>query len=172
MRALTRAGVSIVAIAVVAQPAQARQARATEVVPYVALGAGPVAPVGAALLFPVTSALSVEADVAYRRGEGDIHAMSANFSLLVSLPRVGATTPYAVAGLGLAQYGVPILGASGPPAGTQSRMSMTLNAGAGLKTPISRSLGLRTDVRVFKALGQNGADQFRVSQGLSFGVRR
>jgi hypothetical protein len=143
------------------------------VTPYVALGSAATAPVGAAVTFPVASALSVETDVTYRRGEGYIHALSSSTSLLWSLPRVGQSTPYVAAGVGLSQYGTPIFSAaSGPPIGTQPRLAMTVNAGGGLKMPMNDKLDLRTDARWFKSLGAQGSEQFRVAQGISFDVGR
>lgn len=153
-----------------ATPTTAREAK-TEVTPYVAIGSSGVSPVGAAVTFPVTSTLSVETDVAYRRGEGRIHALSANTSLLWSLPRVGQSTPYVAGGVGLSQYGAPLFSSDGPPIGTQSRVAMTVNAGGGLKTPLSENLGLRTDARWFKSFGKQGSEQIRLAQGISFGKR-
>ena len=126
-------------------------------------------PVGAALTFPVTSKLSVETDVAYRRAEGNIGALSLSAGLLYDLPRVGQSTPYVAAGLGLSQYGAPVFSSSGRPIGTQPRVAMTVNAGGGLKMPMNEKLDLRTDARWFNLLGQGG-EGFRVSQGISFGV--
>ena len=124
-----------------------RDARAVEVTPYVALGSEAASPIGAAVTFPVTSTLSVETDVAYRRGEGRIHALSTNVSLLYSLPRVGRSTPYLAAGVGLSEYGAPVSSSEGPPIGTQSRLAMTVNAGGGLNVPMNDKLGWRTDAR-------------------------
>ena len=119
---------------------------------------------------PVTSTLVVETDVAYRRGEGRIHALSSNISLLYALPRVGQATPYAAAGVGLSQYGAPVFSSNGPPIGTEPRLTMTVNAGGGLKMPMNESLDLRTDARWFKSFGFQGSEQFRVAQGISFDV--
>ena len=148
--------------------AASRDARAVEVTPYVALGSAGAAPVGAVVTFPVTSTLDVETDVAYRRGEGRIHALSSSTSLLFSIPRVGRGTPYVAAGVGLAQHGAPIFSSDGSPIGTQSRVAVTVNAGGGLKMPINDKLGLRTDARWFKSFGKQGSEQFRVAQGISF----
>ena len=153
-------------------PAGAQDARPVEVTPYVALGSAAASPVGAAVTFPVASNLSVETDVAYRRGEGRIHALSSSASLLYSLPRVGRTTPYLAAGVGLSQYGTPVFSADGPPIGTQSRVAMTVNAGGGLKMPMNEKLDLRTDARWFKFFGREGSEQFRVAQGVSFDIGR
>ena len=74
---------ALVAFTLGAVPAKAQDATTVEVTPYVALGSAGASPVGAAVTFPVTSTLSVETDVAYRRGEGRIHALSTNTRPLV-----------------------------------------------------------------------------------------
>jgi hypothetical protein len=152
-----------------ALPVGAQDTKTVEVTPYVALGSEMASPIGGAVTFPVTSRISIETDVAYRRGEGRIHALSLSTSLLFSLPRVGQATPYVAAGFGLSQYGAPFFSSTGPPIGTQPRLATTVNAGGGLKMPMNEKLDLRTDARWFKLLGQ-GSDQFRVAQGISFGV--
>jgi hypothetical protein len=146
----------------------AQDAKTVEVTPYVALGSAGVSPVGAAVTFPVTSTLSVGTDVAYRRGEGRIHALSTNTSLLWFLPCVGQSTSYVAAGVGLSHYGAPVFSSDGPPIGTQLRVAMTVNAGGGLKMPVNDKLDLRTDARWFKSFGKQGSEQFRVAQGISF----
>jgi hypothetical protein len=170
MRAYQSAVFALVAFTFGAMPVSAQDAKAVEVTPYVAVGSAAASPVGAAVTFPVTSALSVETDVAYRRGEGGMHALSSSTSLLWSLPRVGKSTPYAAAGVGLSQYGTPVFSLDGPPIGTQPRLALTVNAGGGLKVPMSETLDLRTDARWFKPLGRQGSEQFRVAQGISFDV--
>ena len=170
MRASKSAVFALVAFALQAVPVGAQDATPVEVTPYVALGSAAASPVGAAVTFPVTSTLSVETDVAYRRGEGDIHAMSSSLSLLYFLPRVGKATPYVAGGVGLSQYGAPVFSSNGPPIGTQSRVALTVNAGGGLKMPMNEKLDLRTDARWFKSFGLQGSEQFRVAQGISFDV--
>ena len=170
MRAYKSAVFALVAFTLGALPARAQDARPVEVTPYVAVGSAGASPVGTAVTFPVTSTLSVETDVAYRRGEGRIHALSSSASLLYSLPRVGQSTPYVAGGVGLAQYGAPVFSSDGPPIGTQPRLAITVNAGGGLKMPMNDKLALRTDARWFKSLGQQGSEQFRVAQGISFGA--
>jgi hypothetical protein len=170
MRASKSAVFALVAFALKAVPVGAQDAKPVEVTPYVALGSAAASPVGAAVTFPVTSTLSVETDVAYRRGEGNIHALSSNTSLLWFLPRVGQATPYVAGGVGLSQYGAPVFSSNGPPIGTQSRVALTVNAGGGLKMPMNDKLDLRTDARWFKSFGLQGSEQFRVAQGVSFDV--
>ena len=169
---LRRICASAALLAFAAAPAAAQGPQAVEVTPYVAIGTSGASPLGVAITFPITSALGVESDVAYRRGEGDIHALSSNASLLWFLPRVGQSTPYLAAGVGLAQYGAPVLALNGPPIGTQPGLAITANAGGGLKVPVTSTLDLRTDARWFKSFGTHGSEQFRVAQGLSFDVAR
>jgi hypothetical protein len=159
---------ALVALLLAAMPAAAQNANAVEVTPYVALGSAGASPVGTLVTFPVSETISVESEVAYRRGEGKINALSSNLSLLYSLPRVGRSTPYVAGGVGLAQYGVPVFSAGGSLTGTQSRLRVAMNVGGGLKTPINDGMAWRTDVRWFKGLS-GGAEQFRVAQGIAFG---
>jgi len=170
MRVYKSAVFALAAFTLAALPVGAQGARTVEVTPYVAVGSAGASPVGVAVTFPVTSTLSVATDVAYRRGEGPIHALSTSASLLWSLPRVGQSTPYAAAGVGLSQYGAPIFSSDGPPIGTQSDVALTVNAGGGVKMPVNEKLDLRTDARWFKSLGRQGSEQFRVAQGISFNV--
>jgi hypothetical protein len=170
MRAYSSAVFALVGFTLGASPVVAQDAKAVDVTPYVAVGSDSASPVGAVVTFPVTSALSVETDVAYRRGEGGIHALSSSTSLLWFLPRVGQSTPYLAAGVGLSQYGAPVFSSNGPPIGTQPRVAMTVNAGGGLRMPMNEKLDLRTDARWFKSFGLQGSEQFRVAQGISFDV--
>lgn len=172
MRVGRAADFALVASVLAAVPVKAQETRTVEVTPYIALGTAAASPVGITVTFPITSRLSVETDVAYRRGEGDINALSSDASLLLFLPRIGKTTPYVVGGIGLAQYGAPVFssGSGGPPIGTQSQMALRVNAGGGLKTPMNDKLDLRTDARWFKSFGKQGSEQFRVAQGVSFDV--
>jgi hypothetical protein len=124
--------------------------------------------VGVAVTFPVTSTLSVETDVAYRRGEGSLSFLSTSASLLYALPGLGQTTPYVAGGIGLAQYGGPLFSLDRRPIGTQRNLALTANAGGGLKMPVNRALDLRTDARWSKSFGVDGSEQFRVAQGISF----
>ena len=170
MRAYTSGVFALVVFTLGALPALAQDPQTVQVTPYVALGSDMASPVGAAITFPIKSKLSVETDVAYRRAEGNINAMSLSASLLYDLPRVGRATPYVAAGIGLATYGTPVLSSSNSrPLGTRSRLAMTVNAGGGLKMPMNEKMGLRTDARWFNFLGE-GSEGFRVAQGISFGL--
>jgi hypothetical protein len=168
MQAYKSAVLALVAFTLEALPVGAQDAKTVEVTPYVALGSAAASRVGAAVTFPVTSTLSVETDVAYRRGEGRIHALSSSTSLLWWLPHIGQSTPYVAAGVGLSQYGAPVFSSNGHPIGTQPRVAMTVNAGGGLKMPMNEKLDWRTDVRWFKSFGLQGSEQFRVAQGVCF----
>jgi hypothetical protein len=170
MRAYKAVVFGLVAFTFGTLPSGAQDAQTVEVTPYVAVGSAAASPVGAAVTFPVTSTLSIETDVAYRRGEGRINALSSSASLLWFLPRVGQSAPYLAAGVGLSQYGAPISSTNGRPIGTQPSLAMTVNAGGGVKMPINDQLDWRTDARWFKSFGRQGSEQFRVAQGISFDV--
>ena len=170
MRAYKSAVIALVALTLGVRQVGAQEAKTAEITPYVALGTAGASPVGAAVTFPVTSTLSVETDVAYRRGEGNIHALSSSISLLYFLPRFGQSIPYVAGGVGLSQYGAPVFSFNGPPIGTEPRVAFTVNAGAGLKMPMNEKLALRTDARWFKSFGRQGSEQYRVAQGISFDV--
>ena len=168
MRTCVLGVVTIVVFTLSGSRAVAQEANAVEVTPFVALGSTGAAPVGVAMVFPVTSTLSIESEVGYRRGEGRIHALMSSASVLCALPRVGGAVPYLAAGAGLSQYGAPIFSAGGYPIATQSRTTVTVNAGGGLKTRMDDKLDFRTDARWFKAFGRHGSEHFRVAQGIAF----
>lgn len=158
---------ALVACILAASSGAAQDTPTVEVTPYVAVASAGASPTGITVTFPVTSSLSVETDVAYRRGEG-IHALSTSGSLLYSLPRVGHSTPYVAGGIGLSQYGSPVVSPNGGVIGSQSRLAVTLNAGGGVKVPVKKTLDLRTDARWYKSFGRQGSEAFRVAQGISF----
>ena len=170
MRAYKSAVFALVAFTLGALPAGAQDVNTVEVTPYVALGSFGASPVGAIVTFPVTSTLSVETEVGYRRAEGNIKALSSNVSLVYFLPRLGKATTYVVGGVGLSQYGALVFGSSGPPIGTKKSLAITVNAGGGLKVPMNEKLDLRTDARWFKSFGRQGSETFRVAQGVAFDV--
>ena len=172
MRACKSVVFALLAFTLEALPVAAQDAKPVEVTPYVALGTAAASPVGTAVTFPVTSTLAVETDVAYRRGEGGIHALSSSASLLYSLPRVGKSTPYLAGGVGLSQYGAPVFSSKGGgPIGTQPGLTTAVNAGGGLKMPMNEKLDLRTDARWGMFFGRQGPSEwFRVAQGISFDV--
>jgi hypothetical protein len=79
-----------------------------EVTPFVSMGSVRSSRIGTAVTFPVTQTIAVETEVGYRRGEGEINALSSSVNLLYSLPRIGRVTPYLAAGAGLEEQGEPL----------------------------------------------------------------
>jgi hypothetical protein len=163
---------AVVAPAGAQQQQSASPARPIEVTPFIALGSPGVSPFGAAISFPIASSFSIEAEVGYRRGEGRIHALSSSANLLYALPQIRRTTPYLAGGVGLAEYGAPIIGPNGAPIATQPMVRFVVNAGGGLKVPVDDSWGMRTDARWYKSFGRHGSEHWRVSHGVSFEVGR
>ena len=143
-----------------------------EVMPFVAIDSRGTTPVGAAVSFPLTSNLSLESELGYRRGEGRLHALSTSANLLYALPRIGRTTPYLATGAGLAQFGAPVVSREGSVIGTAPRIAFEVNAGGGVKVAVDDSLDMRTDAHWFKSFGRNASEHWRVSHGVSFDVKR
>ena len=179
MKVLTVTSLSALVLAMAASAAKAQDVTADptpptvttpaiEVTPFVSIDSRGSLPVGAAVSFPLNRSFSVEAEVGYRKGEGRMDALSSSANLLYALPRIGRATPYLATGAGLAQYGTPIVSPEGSVTGTQPRVAFEVNAGGGLKVPVSESVGMRTDARWFKSFGRHGSEHWRVSQGVSF----
>ena len=145
---------------------------AVQVTPFVSIDSRGSTPVGAAILFPIGSSFSLETELGYRRGEGDMNALNTSVNLLYDLPRIGRATPYLATGVGLAQYGVPIVSRNSFVIGTEARVGLEMNAGGGLRVPVDEKWGMRTDARWFKSFGRDASEHFRVSQGVSFDVKR
>lgn len=141
-----------------------------EVTPFVSMGSLRSSRIGNAVSFPVSSSLSVEAEVGYRRGEGRIDALSAHVSLLYSLPRIGRVAPYLAAGVGLEEYGSPFVMPGSSEIFTRSALAFAINAGGGITVPVDQQWGLRTDARWFNPLGRGSSEHWRLYQGASFGV--
>jgi hypothetical protein len=143
-----------------------------QVTPFVSIDSRGSTPIGATVSFPIGASFSLETELGYRRGEGDMNALHSGLNLLYDLPRVGRVTPYLATGVGLAQYGVPIVSRNSSVIGTAPRVGLEMNAGGGVRVPVDEKWGMRTDARWFKSFGRDASEHFRVSQGVSFDVKR
>lgn len=141
---------------------------AVEVTPFVSMGSPTSSRVGGAVAVPLTKNLSLETELGYRRGEGDIDALSSSVSVLYALPDAGRVLPYVAAGVGLEEFGTPVVLPSG--IFTQSKLAFAVNAGGGIKVPVDDTWSLRSDARWYKALGRNGSEHWRLYQGATYGV--
>lgn len=172
MRVYQSAVVAIVALVAGALPARAQSTSAFTVTSLVGMGTDRAAPISAAIQFPVTSAFSVETEGAYRRGEGNLHAPSANASALYALARGKRFTPYGAVGVGLARYGEAVAympaARTGIQFGTAARLAPTFNFGGGLKARLSDRMDFRTDLRWFQGASGGYGDQFRLGLGVGF----
>jgi len=178
MKDLTRTALLLAVLGFSASLARAQEAAtssaapAVEVTPFVSIDSRGSTPIGGAFSFPLGGKFSLETEVGFRRGEGDMNALSTSANLLYALPRLGRATPYLATGAGLAQSGLPITSRDGSVVGTQARVAFEINAGGGLKVPVDENWGMRTDARWFKSFGRNGSEHWRVAQGVSFDVKR
>ena len=142
------------------------------ITPFVSMDSRGSTPIGVDVAFPLNSRFSIETEFDYRRGEGDVNALSSSANLLYILPKVGRVTPYLAGGAGLAQYGAPIIGPGSSLIGTQRRVAFEVNAGGGVKVPVNEKWGIRTDARWFKPFDRNASEHWRVSNGVSFDVKK
>ena len=152
------------------QQAPSPAASTVEVTPFISIGSLASSRVGNAVSFPITSNLNLEAEFGYRRGEGNINALSAALNVLYDLPPIGRVTPYVAAGAGLEEYGSAFTLPGRPDILTQRKLAFTINAGGGLKVPVDDKWSLRTDARWFAPVGTNGSEHWRLYQGAAFGV--
>ena len=181
--AITRPTILLLALATSPSPAQAQSvgtgsggdgaaSPAVQVTPFVAIDSRGSTPIGAVVTYPLTPRLAIETETAYRRAEGGLNALSSSASLVYMFPRVGGTIPYLASGGGIAQYGSPVVSREGSVLGTERRLAFEVNAGGGLMIPVDTTWGIRTDARWFKSFGRNGSEHWRVSNGISFDVRK
>lgn len=174
LTALGRHMLCVLTLTIVATPALAQvptePARSTsaasdvDITPFVSLGSPASSRIGAAIRFALTRTLSLEAETGYRREE--IGALSAHFSLLYHLPRVGHVRPYVAAGIGIEEYGTvfaqPRLGRV-----TLEQAAFVVNAGGGVDVPVSERWSMRTDARWFNGLGRTAPEHWRVYSGVT-----
>jgi hypothetical protein len=156
--------VALIAMVMIgASPARAQ----SEVTPFVSLGSVNSSRVGAAVRFAWTTNLSVETEVGYHHA--GIDALSTSVSLIRDLPRVGRVVPYLAGGVGLEQFGTVIAQPGGLLA-TQSNVGFTINAGGGVRVPVTGRWGYRSDIRWVNNLSTWGGEHWRVYNGVTFGA--
>jgi opacity protein-like surface antigen len=142
---------------------------AATVTPFVSLGSPFSSRVGAAILFPWTDKVGLEAEVGYRREE--MNAVSAHLSVIQDLTRIGRVTPYVAAGVGLEQYGTPVQQPNNSLA-TMARTALSVNAGGGVKVPVDDRWGVRADARWFNGLGEQAGEHWRLFNGVTWKAGR
>jgi hypothetical protein len=147
-----------------AQVVEQHGTRPVTVTPFVSLGSPLSSRVGAAILFPLTDKMGLEAEVGYRSWE--LNALSAHLSVVMDLPRLGRVTPYVAAGIGLEEYGVAVPQPDNRVA-TLARTALSVNAGGGVKVPIDDRWGVRTDARWFNGFGGQAGEHWRLFNGVT-----
>jgi hypothetical protein len=142
---------------------------AVEVTPFVSLGSERASRIGAAIAFAWTNAISLEAEMGFRHGEGGLRFLDSSLSLLYHLPQVWRVTPYLAAGAGLQEYGVAV---TTPHGGlfTLPTTAITVNAGGGVKVPVTDRVGFRSDARWVNGFGRGAGEHWRVYNGMTVGV--
>lgn len=158
---------ALAAIAVTDAAAQSSEPderrHAAEVTPFVSMGSDMSSRIGAAVAFAWTEALSGEIEVGYREG-----AVSTSFSVLYHLPSLGRARPYLAAGAGLEQLDAPVFVPGGGVA-SRKRAALVVNAGGGVKVPVTETVGYRADARWSNAVGRQ-PEKWRLYNGVTVGV--
>jgi opacity protein-like surface antigen len=137
-----------------------------QITPFVSLGSLFSSRIGAAVAFDWTSKLSLEAEIGYRRAVGDLDS---SVNLLYDLPRWRRATPYFAAGVGLQEYESAISVSNSGFIRLQNT-TLTVNAGGGLKIPVTGKWGYRTDVRWSNGFGRFAPENWRIYNGVTFGA--
>jgi opacity protein-like surface antigen len=140
--------------------------RPVEITPYVLLGSANASGVGTAVRFPVTDRLGLEVETELQRAE--ITAVNIALSLVYDLPTIGRVTPYVAGGIGLVRHAKPIFAPHLVGIGTDT--AVTLNAGGGVRVPVTDRWGVRSDARWSHGKGRAAADQWRVFNGATLAV--
>jgi hypothetical protein len=123
-----------------------------EFAPFLSVGADDASSTGAAIRFPVGARLSLEVETEWSLRS--VSGLNAAGNLVVDLPKMARVTPYAIGGAGIERYTVtydlPGIGWT-----TNLTSALALNAGGGIRVPITRRWGMRTDARVINGLGRS-----------------
>jgi opacity protein-like surface antigen len=145
--------------------------RPIEITPYVLVGSPLASGVGTAVRWPVGAHLGVELETELKRAE--VTAVNIALSLVYDLPAIGLATPYVAGGVGFQRYGTVYYQPGGAPL-FGSDTALTLNAGGGLRMPVTDRWGVRSDARWLHERGAASPDQWRVYNGatLSIGGKR
>jgi hypothetical protein len=138
---------------------------AFEITPYFSIGSAGESGAGAAVRWPIGSLFSIEVEAGYRRAE--INALYSNAGVLFDLPSIGRVTPYLAAGIGLGQYGFAEMSPAGTPV-SQSAATLSVNAGGGVRVPVTENWGVRADARWQNGLGGRAPERWRVFNGVSY----
>lgn len=138
--------------------------RPVEITPYVSLGSANGSGIGTAVRFPIRDTLGLELETELRRAE--ITALQIALSLVYDLPPVGRVTPYVAGGVGLARHATPIFQPGGILLATGT--SLTVNAGGGVRVPVTDRWGVRSDARWTHGTGRGSSDQWRMYNGATF----
>jgi hypothetical protein len=136
---------------------------AIEITPYVSAGSAASTGLGAAVRWPIGSKFGIELETELKRDQ--IVAIAMALSLVYDLPTIGRVTPYVAAGVGFEPQAVAYFRPNGETLlGTATRL--TLNAGGGVRVPVSDRWSVRSDARVV----HGETDAWRVFNGAAVGL--
>jgi hypothetical protein len=141
--------------------------RAIEITPYVLMGSATASGVGAAVRWPLGSRFGLELETELRRAE--ITAVNLAVSLLYDLPAIGRVTPYVAGGIGLQASGKAFYRPGGEIL-LGSDTGLALNAGGGVRAPLTDRWGFRSDARLVYGNVHDAPSRWRIYNGATLGV--
>ena len=154
-----------------------------EVSPFVSSGVGDSAGVGAAVRFPLSRRFAIVAEAEFRHTDGrplyntaDNDGFNGSLNLTFDLPSVGRVRPYLVGGGGIEHYAFPEyagpfrFGEPPPFVVTETGSSFVVNAGGGVRVPVTERWGLRAEVRWSDGWTAGAPESLRIFYGATIGV--
>jgi opacity protein-like surface antigen len=141
--------------------------RPIEITPYVLVGSALASGVGTAVRWPIGARFGVELETELKRAE--VTAVNVALSLVYDLPAIGRVTPYVAGGVGLEPHGTFLYSLDGKPL-IGSDTGLALNAGGGVRVPVTDRWGVRSDARWKHVSGSTAPDQWRIYNGATLGV--
>jgi hypothetical protein len=140
-----------------------------EVAPSISTGSAGSPGVGAAVRWSLTPKLGLELESEVRWA--DLTAVNTHAGAVYDLLRIGRVTTYAAGGVGLERFGYATFVAGFPPLiGTGTTLS--INAGGGVRVPVTDRVGVRIDARWFNPHDHRATERWRVATGVTLGFGR
>ena len=140
-----------------------------EVSPSISTGSTGSPGVGAAVRWSLTPKLGVELESEVRWAE--LTAVNTHAGVVYDLLRIGRATTYAAGGAGVERFAHAMFLTGFPPViGTGTTLS--INAGGGVRVPISDRVGVRVDARWFNPQDDRASERWRIATGVTIGFGR
>jgi hypothetical protein len=144
-----------------------RDPPAAEITAFGGTGPAGTPSAGAAVRWPVADRLGLEVETEV--GRAQLAALSLALGVVYDLPSIGRVVPYVAAAVSLRPYTkASFRPGGGVLVGTDT--GIFLDAGGGVRVPVTDRWGVRSDARWRHRAGSADPSQWRVYNGATFGV--